>query len=53
MLTLRCKEKSAPERRRQTERERERERERETPSPLAPLFYMFFPLSGPALCKLG
>ena len=40
------------------EREKKKERvwapvhERESPSPLAPLF-MFFPPTGPALCKLG
>ena len=32
--------------------ERERERERD-PRPFGSSFYMFFPLPGPALCKLG
>ena len=34
-------------------RERERERKRKRPRPFGSCFYMFFPLPGPALCKLG
>ena len=54
MLTQRHKEKSTPVHRRERERERERvytrRGDRES---FGSSFYMLFPPSGPALCKLG